>query len=130
VWPTTVTPSKAGHARSQADLVLGTVELRTDAGFDQAAAAWRHEYHGLIGADGQHPHVHGANLGVRADAYLAGGGFPAVAAREDVRLAEAVRAMSRYGSVTTTMSPVTTSDRRIGRAPYGVAADLRRIAAS
>jgi hypothetical protein len=116
-------------ADAGADLVLGTVDLRPAAGLDHVAAAWRHEYHGLIGPDQQHPHVHGANLGVRANAYLAVGGFPAAAAHEDVRLTVAVRALGRFGSVTTTMSPVTTSDRRSGRTPHGVAADLQRIAA-
>lgn len=32
---------------------------------------------------GEHPHVHGANLGFRASAYLAAGGFPCVTTAED-----------------------------------------------
>ena len=39
----------------------------------QVAELFREAY--LIHADGTHPHVHGANLGIRADAYLDAGGW-------------------------------------------------------
>ncbi|MCU4117645.1 glycosyltransferase [Variovorax sp. N23] len=41
-------------------------------------------------ADG-HRHVHGANLGVSAKAYVRAGGFPALACSEDVALVEALK---------------------------------------
>ena len=37
----------------------------------------------------QHPHVHGANLGFRASAYLRAGGFPALPTAEDHALVAA-----------------------------------------
>ena len=44
---------------------------------------------------GPHPHVHGANLGIRASAYLAAGGFPPLRTAEDhALLAAATRAGS------------------------------------
>ena len=36
-----------------------------------------------IRPDGSHPHVHGANLGVRADAYLRAGGWADLRTAED-----------------------------------------------
>ena len=65
--------------------------------------------------------VHGANLGVRLDAYLAAGGFPALACGEDAALVGALR-IAGTTIAYTTASPVTTSARRDGRA-YGGFAD-------
>ncbi len=45
---------------------------------------FRHHY---VDADG-HRHVHGANLGVSAEAYLRAGGFPPLKCREDVALVD------------------------------------------
>lgn len=73
-------------------------------------------------------HIHGANMGVRADAYLAVGGFPPVATSEDVALWSALR-LRRYPLVTTTSNPVVTSARLEARAPDGFAAFLRNWAA-
>ena len=110
------------HARSGVDLLLGTVrpDPRELAAGVLAAYRLRH----LI-ADG-HPHVHGANLGVRADAYLAAGSFPDVACHEDVLLSQAVR--DGGGRVLSTGdSPVLTSGRSHGRAPDGLAHYLREL---
>jgi hypothetical protein len=85
-------------------------------------AAWRLRH--LI-ADG-HPHVHGANLGVRGDSYLAAGGFPDVATHEDVLLSAAVRRAGRV-VLSTGSSPVLTSGRTTGRAPDGMATYLREL---
>ena len=85
-------------------------------------AAWRLR-HRL--ADG-HPHVHGANLGVRGDTYLAAGGFRNVAAHEDVLLRDAVRALGGI-VVSTGSGPVLTSGRQRGRAPAGLAHYLREL---
>lgn len=83
-----------------------------------ARASLRHEPHG---------HVHGANLGVRADAYLAVGGFPELASSEDVAL---WRALGEAGHrrVATRAIVVTTSARSKARAPSGFAARLRSLA--
>ena len=111
------------HARSGVELLLGTVRPDPQELAAGVLAAWRLRH--LI-ADG-HPHVHGANLGVRADTYLAAGGFPDVASHEDVLLSRAVRAAG--GRVLSTgASPVLTSGRSNGRAPEGMAHYLRELA--
>lgn len=68
--------------------------------------------------------IHGANLGVRADAYLAVGGFPAVREHEDVMLVERLRA---HGIPVASWPTcwVQTSARIIGRTPGGFAAYVR-----
>lgn len=73
--------------------------------------------------DGAHPHVHGANLGVRADAYRASGGFAPLATGEDVALWKALGERG-WPRVSTRAIPVITSSRLRGRAPAGFAAFL------
>jgi glycosyltransferase involved in cell wall biosynthesis len=69
-------------------------------------------------------HVHGANLGIRADLYLAAGGFLPQSEHEDVDLARrALLAGAR--SVPTDCCEVITSGRSVGRTPGGYAAFLR-----
>ncbi|WP_253206214.1 glycosyltransferase [Curtobacterium aetherium] len=70
-------------------------------------------------------HVHGANLGVRADAYRAVGGFDPVREHEDVRLVARARALGLRVDATTGL-PVVTSGRFDGRTPGGYAEHLRR----
>lgn len=107
------------------DLVLGTVDLQGDSP-GAGAVRWRREYSRLVGPT-THGHVHGANLGVRASTYLAAGGFAPVSADEDVLLTRAVTLLPGAVVVPTVAVPVATSDRRLGRAPAGVAADLRHL---
>lgn len=73
-----------------------------------------------------HPHVHGANLGVRLDRYVAVGGFDPLEEHEDVRLVERLVASDAV-VVRTSAGRVTTSGRRDGRTPGGFAAYLRRL---
>jgi len=117
-WLSTQLP----HARSGIELLLGTVRPDPQELAAGLLAAWRLRH--LI-ADG-HPHVHGANLGVRGDIYLAAGGFPDVATHEDVLLSAAVR---RFGGMvlSTGSNPVLTSGRTTGRAPGGMASYLREL---
>jgi len=74
-------------------------------------------------ADGTHPHVHGANLGVRADAYLRSGGWADLRTAEDHDL---WRRLQTSGARRASPSHlrVLTSGRRVGRAPMGFAAAL------
>jgi glycosyltransferase involved in cell wall biosynthesis len=73
-----------------------------------------------IAPDGWHPHVHGANLGVRADSYLAAGGWSPLETGEDHDLWD--RLIARNARVVSTARiEVVTSGRRIGRAPRGFA---------
>ena len=86
----------------------------------------------LYGADGPggtgHPHVHGANLGFSAAAYLAAGGFGPVQTAEDHALVGALTAAGRRVLRTTTVS-VVTSARRRARAPHGFSHLLSALAA-
>lgn len=109
-------------AEAGADLVVGTVEPS-----DLPRTLRAHWWAGHTLGEG-HPHVHGANLGIRADAYLAAGGFPGVSADEDVRLVAAVRAAGRPWVATDT-TRVTTSARSTARVRHGgFAGYLRRLA--
>jgi cellulose synthase/poly-beta-1,6-N-acetylglucosamine synthase-like glycosyltransferase len=77
----------------------------------------------LIHEDGTHPHVHGANLGVRADAYRDAGGWSGLALAEEHCLWRRLRARRwRLGS--SADFAVDTSARLEGRAPGGFAATL------
>jgi len=79
----------------------------------------------MILGDG-HPHIHGANLGVRGDIYRAAGGFDDAAVDEDVLLVHAVRAAGGV-VVSGGASPVLTSARTEGRAAGGIAHYLRAL---
>lgn len=68
-------------------------------------------------------HVHGANMGIRADAYRACGGFEPVSTGEDHALWSALR-RGHYRSIWRRDLAVTTSARRHARAPGGFAAFL------
>lgn len=68
--------------------------------------------------------LHGANLAVRLDSYLAVGGFPAVAEHEDLLL---VRALKARGCSSVDGTTVLTSGRRDGRVPGGFAGYLRDL---
>jgi glycosyltransferase involved in cell wall biosynthesis len=112
----------AAAAGRGAALLLGTVRPDSHE-LDRVVERRWYRRHRL--ADG-HTHVHGANLGVRADWYRVAGGFPPVARDEDVALATAVLAAG--GTVERTgESPVLTSARLAGRAPGGMAGYLRRL---
>jgi len=79
------------------------------------------------GSGDHHDHVHGANLGVRGDAYVAAGGFAPVTTGEDHALWNALAARAR---VATRRLPVVTSGRRAARAPAGFSGFLEALAAS
>ena len=76
-----------------------------------------------VNADGTHPHVHGANLGVRADAYLMAGGWQALATAEDHDLWHRLHACDGP-HLSDARLQVITSGRRVGRAPLGFAGAL------
>jgi glycosyltransferase involved in cell wall biosynthesis len=77
----------------------------------------------LLLEDGTHGHVHGANLGIRADAYLEAGGWAQLETAEDHDLWNRLgtSGYTRYSDATL---QVITSGRRIGRAPHGFAEAL------
>jgi glycosyltransferase involved in cell wall biosynthesis len=109
-------------ADAGADLVLGTVDVDDWSGHPgHVAATWRAGYDHRDG----HRHVHGANVGARADAYLAVGGFDGLDSGEDVALATALRhrRVVRSGG-----APVLTSARVRPRAPGGFGDHLLTLA--
>jgi hypothetical protein len=105
--------------------VLGTVTVadwidhpaRVQRLYAQRYGAWRVH----------HPHVHGANLGVAADAYLAAGGFRPLPTGEDHALIDALLAAG-VPLLRTAQIPVVTSARRHARAPRGFAWLLTSLA--
>ena len=108
-----------GFARNAVDLVLGTV-VPDDGLSDGVRERWDAQHRLVEG----HTHVHGANLGVRADRYLHAGEFAPVDGQEDVRLVSALRGL-RVSEVRTALIPVLTSGRLAGRTPAGFAGYLR-----
>jgi glycosyltransferase involved in cell wall biosynthesis len=68
-------------------------------------------------------HVHGANLGVRASAYRAVGGFAPVGEHEDVELVGRLAAAG-HPAIASDEAPVLTSSRLVGRTPRGYAGYL------
>ncbi len=107
------------------DVVLGTVTVTDWSEHPPHVPA---EFAARYESGGRpHSHVHGANLGIRASAYLAAGGFPPLRTAEDHALvAAATRAgcpVLRAGEIT-----VQTSARRQARAPLGFSHPLRTLA--
>jgi glycosyltransferase involved in cell wall biosynthesis len=108
-----------GLARSGVQLVIGAVVPDPRDLAPGKYRAWserrRHD-------DGTY--VHGANLGVRADAYLGAGGFPPHPEHEDVLLVDSLLA-DGVAWVRTRVTSVVTSARTVGRTPGGFAAFVR-----
>ncbi|WP_235492720.1 MULTISPECIES: glycosyltransferase [unclassified Leifsonia] len=118
--PRTWLTTQLALAEEGADLMVGTV--RPDfADLTPAQTAVWLSTHVLGHAGG---HVHGANLGVRGDSYLAAGGFAALAEHEDVLLVESLRAHPDTREVRTDACWVLTSGRMAGRTPGGYAQHL------
>lgn len=107
------------------DAVVGTVSVSDWSGHparvpDLFTARYDH-------GTGSHPHVHGANLGMTAAAYLAAGGFRALRTAEDHALVGALAAAGRKILRTTDVT-VVTSARPRARAPMGFSHLLRTLA--
>lgn len=93
---TQVAPDWLAQQLAQAsDAVCGTIEVRDWRSWGPLQRAMRsHFAHTYCDEDG-HRHIHGANLGVSAEAYRHAGGFAALASSEDVALVQALEAMVR-----------------------------------
>lgn len=106
-----------------ADAVCGTVAVR-DWGVYQDTVQEHHRIN-YQDEDG-HGHIHGANLGVAADAYRLAGGFRPLVTGEDVAL---VADLERSGAmiVWSAAPRVHTSARESYRAPLGFGATLERL---
>jgi glycosyltransferase involved in cell wall biosynthesis len=107
-------------AQAGVDVVIGGV--RPDVGdlSAQQIAAWV-ATHPVGRPNG---HIHGANLGVRAEAYRAVGGYRTLPEHEDVDLVERL-ALAGFDLVALGRGEVLTSGRPVGRTPGGYARFLR-----
>lgn len=103
-----------------ADVVLGTVRP------DFADLTAEHAEHWLATHPRGRPagNTHGANLGLRAEVYVAAGEFPDLDEHEDVALVHAARSLGAR-VVATDENEVVTSGRFWGRTPGGYAAFVR-----
>jgi glycosyltransferase involved in cell wall biosynthesis len=110
---------------ASADMVLGVVRV-TD---------WRHHNADVVDRymrryesedDGDHNHIHGANMGFSAQAYGRVGGFRTLPTGEDVDLVERFEAAG-YRIHRDTELSVITSARTRARAPLGFAHHLRQM---
>ncbi|WP_404434532.1 glycosyltransferase [Microbacterium lacus] len=107
-------------AKAGADVVIGTVRPE----FDDLHP--RHQQHWLSTHIPGQPngHTHGANLGIRASAYRAVGGFAELPEHEDVGLVQACR-HAGVAIAESDAAEVLTSGRTVGRTPGGYAGYLR-----
>lgn len=111
-------------AEQGATAVAGVVSVDS---FAEHSDTTRRQYERRYsGPSDEHPHIHGANLGVRADAYLAAGGWPAIELAEDEALWQKLRRRG-WKTLSTRTLAVTTSGRQKGRAPGGFAALLTSL---
>jgi glycosyltransferase involved in cell wall biosynthesis len=112
--------AQVGLARRGFDGMIGTVRPNFADLTSAQIRTWRATH--ITGEP--NGHVHGANLGVRADAYLEVGGFCAEPAHEDVTLVDRLVAAG-HTLLPSDDCEVITSGRRQGRAPEGYADYLR-----
>jgi glycosyltransferase involved in cell wall biosynthesis len=111
-----------GFARDGWEVVVGTVVVEDWTGHPvETAPRWLASYRHVE----HHPHVHGANLGCSAAAYLDAGGWSPLASEEDVAL---LAALAHRRVVRTATLPVLTSSRRDPRAAGGFGDTLRDLA--
>ena len=113
---------------AEADMVLGVVRVTNWRQHSAVAvrrylAAYRAK---LRRKGGGHDHVHGANMGFRADVYWETGGFADLESDEDVDLVRRFERSGRRIHRDVGLS-VVTSARREGRAPRGFANHLKSV---
>jgi len=109
-------------AEAGADAVLGSVEPDPVGMDPELLRRWldRHPF------EENHPHIYGANFGVRASAYLAAGGFSQQESHEDRTLVQGLRSLA-FTVLATDSMRVLTSGRTQARAPQGFGAYLRSL---
>jgi glycosyltransferase involved in cell wall biosynthesis len=109
------------------DAVAGTIRVTDWSGYPpEVRSLFRQRY---SASAGPHPHVHGANLGCRAAAYLRAGGFPCVPTAEDHALVAALTATGARVRRTRALR-VITSARRENRVPHGFSDYLAELGAA
>jgi hypothetical protein len=127
---TTVPPDWAlAHLRLAADGAHAVAGMADLVGAEHLTPDALLRYRAIVGRGvhgDTHRHVYGANLGVRAEAYLAVGGFPPDGAGEDHGLWRRLRA-GGYALAQPVGVRVRTSARLDGRADEGLAGLLRSL---
>jgi cellulose synthase/poly-beta-1,6-N-acetylglucosamine synthase-like glycosyltransferase len=124
VVPPTWVRDQLALASAGADVVVGTVGLSHEDG--NLGRRFTATYGVGVSRRVGHAHVHGANLGLRASAYLDVGGFPSLPVHEDRSLIRRLEASSAT-VVRSTRIRVETSARLVGRCEGGFATALRRL---
>lgn len=118
--------AQLAHHQAGADAVCGCV---TVADWSMHSPQVRGRYEALYRAVDGHRHIHGANLGVQAQAYRRTGGFRPLACAEDVALVHDLEAAG--ARIAWSITPrVRTSARRQARARGGFADHLLGLAAA
>lgn len=109
-----------------ADAFCGVVQVSDWEGYSPVV---RRQFARSEHARNGHRHVHGANMGFSAGAYLRSGGFQSLSCGEDVAL---INAMERAGCEVAWLGTprVITSARREARAPHGFSHFLKRLEAA
>lgn len=122
IVPKTWLTDQLSMAAEGVEAVAGTIDVDT---FKEHGPGVKNRFRAsyLIHSDGSHPHIHGANIGVRADAYLRAGGWKSLATAEDHDLWLRLSAIGAE-KVSVSQLTVLTSGRRVGRAPHGFAEAL------
>jgi len=111
-------------AACDADMVLGVAQIPSWRNYPAAVA--RRYLRSYRSKGPGHDHIHGANMGFRADAYWSLGGFAALASGEDVDLVRRFESAHMRIHRDAKLS-VATSVRQAGRAPGGFAQHLREL---
>jgi glycosyltransferase involved in cell wall biosynthesis len=106
--------------------VAGVVDVRSFEGLPASARQhFAETYTALLPSEGDHPHVHAANLGVRLDAYDLAGGWGSLHRSEDRDLWTRLQQTGAAVASPTELR-VVTSGRAIGRVRGGFAECLRQ----
>jgi glycosyltransferase involved in cell wall biosynthesis len=116
-------PWLANQLALQADVVCGTVGVQDWSPHGCNAELLQAHFSETYFDHDDHRHVHGANLGVSADAYRSVGGFKHLVCGEDETLVAALVA-SGYRVAWSSLPRVVTSARVDARAPGGFAGAL------
>ena len=101
------------------DAIAGTIHVSDWSERPASLADRFRAFYESLGSTEAHGHVHGTNLGVRASAYLAAGGFEPFRTGEDHALWKALGRIEGIRRVSSRQLAVTTSARAFARAPDG-----------
>ena len=110
----------------RADAVCGTVSVHD---WHLHPRSVRERYEATYSDRDGHRHVHGANLGVSASAYLKAGGFPPVTEHEDVALVNALVTLG-FDVAFSAQPRVSTSARLRNRVAGGFAGFIQNLSGS